>query len=285
VELPRLAWCLQFDPGRGIVEVDHGPWVEISDTAFYEGAWAGPLDRLRFDEASTFAGSGAVLRDGNLVVVSASDTNEGVYSVTSRDGRVFFSNSIAFVLQASGEGLDPSYMDYENAFLSLADGLDRYRRELPTASGNPFRQHFFCNIRITPTGEIQEFPKSIPNDPIRSYEEYLTFLRSQIKSLCENAASPARSHRYSPIAFCSTGYDSPACAALARELGCDEAVVFETKKSSLRSDSGVEIVKRLGYTNIVELNELDYRRYDMADLFVATGELGNSIFSAPQPSS
>ena len=49
-------------------------------------------------------------------------------------------------------------------------------------------------------------------------------------------------------------------------------------KSSLRSDSGVEIVKRLGYTNIVELNELDYRRYDMADLFVATGELGNSIF-------
>jgi hypothetical protein len=61
-------------------------------------------------------------------------------------------------------------------------------------------------------------------------------------------------------------------------VGCQDAVVFETKKTFLRSDSGAEIVRKLGYSSVIELHELDYKRFDMADLFLGTGELGTSIF-------
>lgn len=278
-ELPKLAWCLEFDPATGIARVDHGPWVETSEEGFVEGAWPGPFERLGFDEAYFLAGSGARLREGRIVVSAPTDTTEALFSLKGRNGRVYLSNSIPFLLQMSGEELDLQYLDYESDNLSACEGLEAYVRESPTASGNRFRIYYWCNIRIAPDGSLEEVPKPPPG-PIGTYAEYLSLLRGQIKSLCDNAASPARVRTYRPLAFASNGYDSPACAALARELGCDDAVVFETKKTFLRSDSGAEIVRLLGYTNVVELHELDYRKEDVADYFVATGELGTSIFFA-----
>jgi hypothetical protein len=82
-----------------------------------------------------------------------------------------------------------------------------------------------------------------------------------------------------PIVFCSAGYDSPVCAALGRDIGCDEAVVIESKREE-RSDSGRRIVEKLGYSQIHEKYELEYLAYDHAEEFVATGELGSGIFFA-----
>jgi hypothetical protein len=276
--LPRMAWCLELDPGSGVIRVEHGPWVEATEQGFFEGAWAGPLEELGFDEALTFAGSGARLRGGSLLVVTPTDTTEGIYSISASGGRVVFSNSIPFLLATSREELDLTYLDYENDALSICDGLTDYRREMPTSSGNVFRLHLYTNIQIAPDGSIREFPKALPSGPMTSFRDYSSLLRSQVEGVCENANSLGRIHRFRPIVFCSNGYDSPACATLAREVGGEDAVVFETKKDFLRSDSGAEIVRRLGYKNVLELRELDYKRFDVADLFLGTGELGTSIY-------
>jgi hypothetical protein len=276
--LPRLAWCLDFDPATGTARVDHGPWVETSERGFFEGAWAGPFEELGFDEARTFAGSGARLRGDELFVATPTDTTEGVYSIGGRGGRVVFSNSLPFLLAVSGEALDLDYLDYENDALSICDGLADYRREMPTASGNRFRLHLYANVRIAPDGSLEERPKAVPAGPLRSFADYAALLRGEVRALCENAASDRRIQKFRPTVFCSNGYDSPACAALAREAGSEDAVVFETKKDYLRSDSGAEIVRRLGYENVNELRELDYKNLDVADLFLGTGELGTSIY-------
>lgn len=277
--LPRLAWCMQYDLHSGTIFVDHGPWVETREKFFCEGAWSGPFQDGRFDASYSFTGSGAMLRDGKLVVVTPCHTIEGVYSIVGKNGMVFFANSIAFLLCSAGEELDLSYLGYEADILSICDGIHVYKKEIPAASGNRIRLHYYCNIVVDRDGVMQEQPKPVP-DPFRSYEEYRAFLRSEIKGGCDNAQCLERNKRYRPVVFCSNGYDSPACAALAHEAGCDEVVVFETKKKSIRSDSGLEIVRILGYDNINQLDELDYKRYDCADLFVASGELGTSIFFA-----
>src|SRR5699024_12821864 len=81
---------------------------------------------------------------------------------------------------------------------------------------------------------------------------------------------------YKPIVFTSNGYDSPTCATLGKEIGCNKAIVFESKKS--RIDTGKPIVELLGYDDIVEKNELDYLKTNRTEEFVANGELGTSIY-------
>jgi hypothetical protein len=51
--------------------------------------------------------------------------------------------------------------------------------------------------------------------------------------------------RYGLITTVSSGYDSPACAALAREIGCDEALTFRAATTG-EDDSGAPIARRLG---------------------------------------
>lgn len=275
-DLPRLAWLVRVDEGSDAVAATVGPWVEERPDAVFEGAWAGDISS-DFSDSFSFTGSGVLLRDGALVVAAPCHTMEGVYSV-HRDGALFFSNSIAFVLEAAGVGLDLNYMGYEADALSIRDGLDRYHREWPLAGGHTLRVHFYCNVVVDPTGQVKEEPKPKPPSA-GSYQEYRTFLRNQVGGVRANAADPRRIHRYPPIVFCSNGYDSSACAALGREVGCDEAVVFESKRAS-RSDSGRDVVTALGYTQIHEKHELAYRDTDTADLFVATGELGTSLYFA-----
>jgi hypothetical protein len=88
-----------------------------------------------------------------------------------------------------------------------------------------------------------------------------------------------RRKQFKPVVFCSAGYDSCACAVIGRRVDCQEAVVFESKRG-IRSDSGKNIVASLGYTVIHEKHETDYLNYDIAEDFVASGELGTAIFYA-----
>ena len=59
--LPHLAWCARVRRGEDVVLVRHGPWVETSEDCFFEGAWDGPFESRRFDEAVMLAGSGGRL--------------------------------------------------------------------------------------------------------------------------------------------------------------------------------------------------------------------------------
>ena len=55
--LPRLSWCAKIRRGDDTIEVLHGPWVEVADKVFTEGAWSGNFSVGDF-ESSMFMGTG-----------------------------------------------------------------------------------------------------------------------------------------------------------------------------------------------------------------------------------
>jgi hypothetical protein len=57
-DLPRLAWAAHLHKDPWSMEVLHDPWVEVREHCFFEGAWNGPFELCRFDQAVTMAGSG-----------------------------------------------------------------------------------------------------------------------------------------------------------------------------------------------------------------------------------
>ncbi|WP_141437049.1 hypothetical protein [Blastococcus aggregatus] len=274
--LPRLAWLVQLDQGSDTVSATVGPWVDARPDAVFEGTWAGDVSSDFSDSFSLF-GSGVLLRGDELVVAAPCHTMEAVYSVR-HDGKLAFSNSIAFLLEAVGVELDMNYLGYEADALSIRGGLDSYHREWPLADGARLGVHFYCNVVVNAAGELREERKPVP-PRVGSWQEYRGFLGDQMAAVHANATHAGRVHTYPPIVFSSNGYDSSACAALGKEIGCNEAVVFESKRAS-RSDSGRDVVTALGYTEIHEKHELDYRDTDTADLFVANGELGTSMYFA-----
>jgi rhodanese-related sulfurtransferase len=259
------------------VEVYHGEWVETGKKFFFEGTWNGKYEELNFHSSYSFMGSGGVVNPkGKLIICSPCHTTECVYGYKQKD-ELLFSNSIPFILEMVGDELDPYYLDYENDALSISDGIYKYINKLTTKKGY-IDVYYYCNLEIEADLGIHKYEKPEPPH-FKSYKDYYNFLYENLKGIAENAASNKRKTKYDPIVFCSNGYDSAACAALGREIGCKEAVVYESKKG-YRSDSGIEIVKYLGYKNIFEKKENDYLNYNFAEEFISSGEIGTSIYFA-----
>ncbi|MGY1802942.1 hypothetical protein ACI78T_06650 [Blastococcus sp. SYSU D00922] len=276
-DIPRLAWAVRVDLDSGNALATIGPWVESRPDAIFEGAWCGDVLEADFSNSYSFTGSGAIIRGDDIVIVSPCHTIEAVYSVRGSRS-LHFSNSIAFLLQEAGASLDLNYLDYEADALSISKGLGLYRRTWPLAEGREMGVHYYCNLVVSPKGGIREESKPKPS-PMTSFLEYRQFLSDVVAAVHQNATDARRAHQYHPLVFCSNGYDSSTCAALGREIACDEAVVFESKNKS-RSDSGRRVVEALNYSTIHEMEELAYRERRDAHLFVATGELGTSIYFA-----
>lgn len=270
--IPRLAW-VAYVPHVGETQAFVGDWVESGDGWLLEGAWNGAFDETSIIDSYSFMGSGLIEKDSGTVGVAPCNTTEGIYSITDSGG-TYLSNSIPLILKTSGNTLDIKYLDYEADALSISRGLGRHVKHVPLDKGVQLATHYYCNVHLTPTPvESSKAMPPIPSD----YGDYRRFLVEQTQGIASNASDRARRVQYPPIVFCSNGYDSTACAVLGRHVGCDEAVVYESKRSH-RTDSGSEVVRSLGYSTIHEKEEMGYKSVDSAELFLGTGELGTSIF-------
>ena len=80
------------------------------------------------------------------------------------------------------------------------------------------------------------------------------------------------------ITTISKGYDATACAAVAFDLGCEEAVSFDSP-AKYAEDCGDEIAQSLGYQKILTKDANSYlENKNMIEAeFVSSGELGTGI--------
>jgi len=133
---------------------------------------------------------------------------------------------------------------------TIVAGSHHYDRVLyQTKAGTMLRLAFGTwtidrrRLSITETG-----PALSARDDFTDFAGYRRLLLETLGSLVENARAPERRVPYGDIlATCSSGYDSPACAALARELGCREAITLRTGRGG-REDSGKRVAESLGMT-------------------------------------
>lgn len=245
--LPPLAWLLEIDGTPERHRLLCGSSVVLSETAFFEGAWPGALSAMDFTATPEAFGSGAKLTSEGWTIVAPSHTLESVF--LCREGsKVFVSNALPFLLAHRDDALDPAFLDYHRVFFEILNGIDHSPIHFPSRRCKEIRGYYHDNLVIGPDLAITVKPKPLaPN--FAAFADYRAYLARVLRAVFDNAADPARPHPYRPLATISQGYDSPACAALAREAGCRAAVTHGYARRAfgvMDSDSGEEIAKALG---------------------------------------
>ncbi|MDQ7249554.1 hypothetical protein [Dongia sedimenti] len=244
--LPPLAWLLELDGAPERHRLFCGSSVILSEGAFFEGAWPGALAAMDFAEKPEAFGSGGVRTEAGWTIVPPSHTLESLF--TCRDGtKLFISNALPFLLAHRGDGLDPTFLDYHRVFFDILGGLAHSPIRFPSRRCTEIRGYYYENLAIGADLAVTVAPK--PRAPgFAAFADYRAYLAAVVEAVLDNAADPLRPNPYRPLATISQGYDSPACAALAREAGCREAVTHGTARRAfgvVDSDSGVEIAKAL----------------------------------------
>jgi hypothetical protein len=236
--LPALAWLVECEEGR--MQARCGPAVEISGRGLFEGSWTGDFPAFDFDHADYIFGTGVRIRDNSPVFVPPSHTLDALY-VWLRSGGYCVSNSLAFLCEHAR--IDLPYAGYGRRFASVVLGIARYRQEIHRNARGRLCRVVYNPFCIT-NGSVRP-GRSAASPGFDDFRSYRSHLADVLRRASDNAACPDRKRTYAPLATCSTGYDSSACAVLARETGCRTAITFGTDRTG-KADSGREVGARLG---------------------------------------
>lgn len=281
---PKLAWVATVQAGSRDVGVWHGPMVETADHWLAEAVWAADFAQGGFDQTDLVFGTGIRCRGGRVTFVS-SGTAVDRLAYCGHDGRWWVSNSLPALLAAAGLALRDDYPFYTRDLITIESlGLARYTRCIPA---RPTDVHLLYFDNLTFDGQaLSETPKADTAPPLSCFAEYRDFLADVARRLGENLASPARQHAVVPLVALSSGYDSPAAAAVARHAGCTRAATIKQSTSLWRgSDSGAGIAARLG----LSCHSYDHRPASYADevsiwaAFGRAGGLNLTLFDYPEP--
>jgi hypothetical protein len=253
--LPRLAWCAKVARGADVVVVEHGAWVETGDRFFAEGAWDGPFEEPHLRDADVMLGSGGTLLEDR-----------------------------AYLLEAAHAKLDLRNWSYERQLMTFLRGYARATKRLKLAGGATISLHYHDTILVR--SDLEQRLLHPPAPPhFASYCDYIDYVSRTLEALHRNANAPERRVTYTPLSTISSGYDSPACAVLAKRLGCRRAVtftearkVFNEQPLKTADDSGEDVARMLG----LDVTKWSRSAYLAADdypeaLFIATGGGGDDV--------
>ena len=176
LSLPKLAWVAEVNRTDQTVTLHHGPLVEVRQNFFVEGVWDGPFAKGDFGETECVFGTGGILEDGSVRFVTSAATTDFLY-YDDKGAQVTVSNSLPLLLAYVRDSLDPHYPDYPLICESVMDGIDDYRRDIPTKRGKVRRQ-MFRNLEVS-AQKIWESDKRMP-PPFGCFEEYRNYLRGNI---------------------------------------------------------------------------------------------------------
>ncbi len=271
--LPKLAWVAEVDRTSGIVTLQHGPLVEVRPNFFIEGVWNGPFQNGDFGESDCVFGTGGILGDESIRFVTSASTTDYLYY--DEDGaQVTVANSLPLLLAYIRDALDPRCPDYARICESIVDGIDAYRRDIPTKGGTVRRQ-MYRNLDVS-RDTISESEKRMP-PRFERFEEYRDYLRDNYALIAANARDAARTESLAILSTQSKGYDSTAVNAIASAYGIDKVFTVSKAKSryfmahneegELPDDDGGEICESLGLT-CIRLNRHAFtKEFDQEDLY------------------
>jgi len=215
--LPPLAWLATID--KLVVNVRCGTSVRIGEHGFFDGTWAGPPRLESVARQETTFGAGIVIDGRELVIVPHAHILESIFMAHEPDGRLVVSNSLVFLLEATGRQLREDVM-YPPVFSAINRGLSHSSIEIPTTK-TPVIDQYFENVVVNFDNSTTIRPKPRGTPP-RDYAEYSAMLHERVASAFANAPE------YAPVVAMSSGYDSTAAAAVAAKYGCTDAFSFRS---------------------------------------------------------
>src|SRR5262249_7954599 len=142
--------------------------------------------------------------------------------VLKTKGHWLASNSIAFLLVAADADLLFRWPRTLLDFAQIMNGIAGSPYRTLTSQGNLFLLYHHNALHCY---QLKKCPK--PSSPsFTSFQDYRSYLADVMVATAENAAHPDRRQRYRLLATLSSGYDSAACAAIAREASCCEGLTI-----------------------------------------------------------
>jgi hypothetical protein len=235
-DTPHQAWLAKLQGGE--LECIAGAGVRRDSDWFFEGGWARVETPRSLSRSGIYLGSGAVWDGTVLSAIAPSHTTEAVYITTTPDA-IFVSNSLPFVLAGAGI-TDFPITELREPMESIIKGLDHYSREIHATSR--YRVYRFCNaiIQCRQGEEPLELPQEADLSGIDSFETYRDYLISVIQEASRTYGSTGIS------VYLSSGYDSTACAALAKHIGGDRLAISVDMARTRVADAGTHVAQALG---------------------------------------
>jgi hypothetical protein len=250
--LPRLAWLADVSADRRDVHILHGRGVECRATWMVEGVWDAPFADGDFHRRVHFFGSGLRVAGDRLWFVPSCALVDRLLTCEWR-GRRVVSNSLVLLLAYTGAALDPEH-DYRAEAFAIRSGIRSYNRRFIVRHPEiaAFEQVF--HERLVVSAEETVRIARDPDPPIRTYVGYREHLLETLQAIRDNYLSTDRRIPLTAVATVSSGYDSPAVAALVRTIGVDRC--FTCRRSNNHTprwisrvaadDDGTPVARALG---------------------------------------
>lgn len=257
------AWLVSID--RSGVSKATGDQVESSASFISEGAWSGRFSAIGLLESNFVCGSGAVLDGDVLRVVAPSHCVEGVYCFLGSNFALV-SNSIHAIIAARKDAYPVNYDAARQESKSAKLGTRLYGRTLYSTSSGQMLRFLYGGFSLH-LSDFTILERTRPSLGVRfvTFEEYRSALLTTLERIVANGSSPERKHPYTQIVTtCSAGYDSAACAVLARKLGATKALTISSGRRG-NVDSGRPIAEKLG------LECLEFERVGVGQEFMGKG--------------
>ena len=247
-QLPRQAWLLRLD-SNGISGAA-GTGVMRGADWLYEGGFACTDHPRSLSTSGVYLGSGAAWDGQTLSLIAPSHTLDAVYILQAR-GVTYASNSLPFVMTASGKRNLP-IVKMKSAIGSVRNGVRAYVREIYSTTELRLFRYLNAIVRCSPGSDPIEIPQMADLSRIHSFETYRDYLISMIQDVSRNYGSRGIT------VYLSSGYDSTACAALAKASGLECTAISVDQARTRQPDEGTAVAQALGIP-IVTLKRPDRR--------------------------
>src|SRR5687768_2542574 len=238
-EAPCQAWVIRLKDGAltGVA----GRGVVLGNDWLYEGGWAFTDTPRSLSLSGIYLGSGAVWNGRTLSLIAPSHSADAIYAL-ERPGELFASNSLAFLLAGAGIS-DFPIASIAKPLFSLKRGLKSYQRCIHSGPQGTLYRYFNAIVRYDRRTGLQERQQKAELG-FATFEEYRDYLLSVIRQAGDTYGSKGIA------VFISRGYDSAACAGLAKELGGATAICVDQSRFG-DADDGMEVAKALGMPSVL----------------------------------
>ena len=283
-KLPRMAWFVELRHDSSPKYLEHGNSVILTDEFVFEGTFNGDFSGQGISNSNVCLGSGFVQELDGTLFITPTHTLEGLFLVRNQQRKfVTNSNVIAYHLA----GITASHLAVKTGW-RIKYGIGQVPQQIEKTKDAEIEKISFFNFRITTDGLVL-IEKA--NDPTFSnFTQYFDYLVETGKKLQSNIRELS-DEKWTLMSTVSTGFDSVACLALAKTIGCKRAVTLQNGRGNV-NDNGSPIAQSIGiecteyvrpFSEQASTSRIALTYDDLSDCaeFVAAGTLAEDVCYLP----
>lgn len=239
--IPQNSWLI--DVGNKCAFIGSGV-VRVGQNSWFEGSWSWADNPFSDKDECLRFGSGFKVENDLITIISPSHSLESVYLI-NQAGNLFISNSLAFVMSRVKELVFTNSFKMKDLARPLwrsTEGIINYPREIYANKDLTIFRYFFCRLDIGSDFSVLEKSYKTPFS-FNDFASYRQFLIDTIVQAANN------SNAVEIASYISRGYDSVACASLAKIAGGNLTFSIKTSRDGL-NDNGSVIANKLGMKSI-----------------------------------